>query len=537
MTDLPPLDPRVLTASGKINARLERWWYGAEVSTSHRDTQVYKPRMILFMVEALGMTMTHFREEGVLWKGIDVGNDQFMTGWLAPRGCGKSQTGTVGEITWYLCFYPDDRNIIIGETRDLAKLMLREIKAHVVSPMLCHYFGELRGDNWSAYYIDRRGKKPAKEYSVECLGIGGNVIGRHVDRIYPDDIISKENTRTQKMRDDVRGWFDMALMPLLEPGAHLRIRGTRYHNDDLYATLEKRYPGMFVTHQAILKDENNQERSFYEKRFPLEWLREKRRVAPVAFSYQYQNDTRSVASTLITPGVCRCWLPQETPVVKPEQYDCWRFYGGIDLAGTEKTAGDRTAMTIGLFHKPTQVTYVMEVFVDRIAAFDKQMRAVYNRYARFRSKGRFQRIGVENNGYQTIFSSTLLQDPRYSDMPLEAFNQQKDKVTHMQLHTPYINAGKILFAPGLEWFIERLEAFPDQTEGDDDTDSFAIMLSQIDDIVSYREDAFFFDVSPMELPSGKDKGKAVTTTLAIENQQKRGLFLPDIRGEVHDRLF
>lgn len=487
-----------------------------------------------FCVEALGLQMTRFREEGLDWVGVPMLNNQYIAWWLAPRGCGKSETGTAAEMTWYICNEPDFDSLLVAESRDLAAMMLTQIKSYLVSDVIYEHYGDMVGDRWSEYRITRRGRKPKKESTIECVGLTGSVVGRHTGHIWCDDVVSLNNVKTKHVRDTVRHWWEMVLLPVLNPGGKMVGRGTRYHPDDLYGYIAEKFPGAILVHKALLEDEEGNEKSFFERssdgreQFPLKWLQEKRARTPVAFAYQYQNSINVLHTDIVAPGAIQVW--EKEPKVTPETYFDYVGFIGLDLAASEKDVADSTACCLTIYQISTDTTYVVELWLKRMGSLDDQMRKVYESFLGLSRLCRVRKILVENNAYQAIFASTMMKDPRFKHAPITPFNQQKDKVLHLQSHTAYINSRKVFVAPHLTPLINKLEMFPNHAGGDDDIDAFSIALTANDMLKEWRSDLVGLGGSVHDLRDAKK-----TKPVALVGRES-GITDTMFEG-THDKLF
>lgn len=158
---------------------------------------------------------------------------------VLPRGSLKSSIGVVGYSLWRLLRDPDLRILIDSELWSNSTTFLREIKAHVKSPMFMDLFGDLEGDVWndSEIIISTRQKR-YKEASLSCGGIGTTLVGQHMDLIIHDDMNSNKNSATpdgcQKVIDHLR--YNVSI---LEPKGEMIVIGTRYSANDLIGWIKE----------------------------------------------------------------------------------------------------------------------------------------------------------------------------------------------------------------------------------------------------------------------------------------------------------
>lgn len=153
---------------------------------------------------------------------------------VMPRGTFKSSIGVVGYSIWRLLNNPNERILVDSEVFNNSKNFLREIKAHLQSPLIVKLFGEFKSDvvwNEGEIVIQQR-TKPFKEASVTCGGIGTVKVGQHFSTIIGDDLNSGNNSESVEGRKKVLTHYKMNIA-ILEPQGTYVIIGTRYATDDV----------------------------------------------------------------------------------------------------------------------------------------------------------------------------------------------------------------------------------------------------------------------------------------------------------------
>ena len=71
---------------------------------------------------------------------------------------------------------------------------------------------------------------------MEAFGIDNIPTGFHYHLMTLDDLVTLETISTKEQIEKTKRQYRM-LIPIISPGSHLRITGTRYDYDDLYAEL------------------------------------------------------------------------------------------------------------------------------------------------------------------------------------------------------------------------------------------------------------------------------------------------------------
>lgn len=159
---------------------------------------------------------------------------------MLPRDSLKTTFVSSGYPLWRLINNPDSRILIDSESRDLSKVILKNIKGIIDScETLRGIWGDLngavQGNTWNldAIRIAARKDFRAKEDSVETSGIDVAVTGRHYGTIIMDDLHSERNITSKETIEKVKDHIQY-MMPLMEADGELIIIGTRWADDDAY---------------------------------------------------------------------------------------------------------------------------------------------------------------------------------------------------------------------------------------------------------------------------------------------------------------
>lgn len=150
-----------------------------------------------------------------------------------PRGSLKSSLGCVAYPLWILLNNPNRRVLIDSELFTNSTTFLREIRAHLESPLLTDIFGEFRTKTWNeTEIIVKQRTHPYKEASITVGGVGTTKVGQHFDFIIGDDYNSPSNSNTPEKAQKVIDHYKYNLS-ILEPEGTYVIIGTRYSENDL----------------------------------------------------------------------------------------------------------------------------------------------------------------------------------------------------------------------------------------------------------------------------------------------------------------
>lgn len=170
------------------------------------------------------------------WQDFISANDNALI--IGHLESGKSQQITVGRVLWEIGHNPDIRIVILSKTSTIAAKFLSSIKKYIeTSEEYRRVFPHIKpGGIWtdSAITVERPGF--GKDFTVQCVGLGGAPQGARVDLLVMDDILDFENTRTGEQRVKVYQFLKSDLF-----GRARRIWGlaNAYHPRDAFHVLEK----------------------------------------------------------------------------------------------------------------------------------------------------------------------------------------------------------------------------------------------------------------------------------------------------------
>lgn len=387
---------------------------------------------------------------------------------LAFRGSGKSTIITVCGAIFDMIVDPNVRICIASETQGHAADILREIKAHLEgNDTFRRIFGDLVGSVWNLEEIIISTRdKAKKEPTIMAVGVGGQVVGKHFDRVYADDIVLEENARTEVMREKLKIWWYKSFKPTFEPHCRVKVIGTRYHFADLYGHFQA---NEFAECTQIIKA--------LEKRGG-KWVT----PWPAKFSVQYFLDWWAGSGTIIFNSQMQC----DTEAMKGEifSYD-WMDeigeedvpddivgYGGVDIAVKAKEQNDFFAHVEVGRSPSTGFIYVLESFYAHLL-WSKQT-AELLRVWRTGADGwfrpgsdpdsRFMDIAIENNAAQDAQVQTLReQDPTIRVVGIQTIT---DKVTRAHRIQPLFEQRKIKFVGKRKHtkLIDTLVLFPNDMD-------------------------------------------------------------------------
>ena len=129
------------------------------------------------------------------------------------------------------------------------------------------------------------------------------------------------------------------IVPTMFEGGRAICLGTRFRHDDMHTTtFIPANDWVQIVQSAITVDDNGEEISYWPDMWSLEYLQDRRRQAPISFSFQYQNQIvqtseLSISSDLIVKGQIAT------------EFDALGV--GVDLSAGVRERNDYTVMVLG----------------------------------------------------------------------------------------------------------------------------------------------------------------------------------------------
>lgn len=271
---------------------------------------------------------------------------------LAPRGSAKSTV--LGLLTaWAIGVHTEAKLplqiLYLSYTVDIARSKSATIKRIIESKRYQEVFPTVRllknvtsNEYWSIDHkfagIDVTGDE---QFTLCAAGLKGSVTSKRSHLVMIDDAIKSAadiaNPDIRKMMQD--NW-NAVIAPTMFEGARAICLGTRFRHDDIHATtFNEQNNWMQIVLSAILNDpKTGEEESYWPDMWSLEYLKEKKRQAPIAFSFQYMNKIIRQNELSLAPEL----------IVKAEISTEFDTLGiGVDLSAGVKEKNDYTVMILG----------------------------------------------------------------------------------------------------------------------------------------------------------------------------------------------
>jgi hypothetical protein len=185
-----------------------------------------------------------------------------------PPEHAKSTTITVNYVTWRIVQDPSIRILLISKTQSLAAKFLFSIKQRLAESKA---YAELQRDfgppggwsegasTWTSTQIRVAGVDSGeKDYTVEAVGLGGQIYGTRTDLVIMDDCV--DNTNHQQFEAQIDWIQNIVGSRVADMGGRMLLVGTRMATVDLYSEILKpQYysdgasPWTYLTQPAVLQ--------------------------------------------------------------------------------------------------------------------------------------------------------------------------------------------------------------------------------------------------------------------------------------------
>lgn len=269
---------------------------------------------------------------------------------LSPRGSAKSTV--LGLLLgWLIGRHAMQRTLLrilyVSYNVDVARNKSAAIKNLICSKEYQEVFpcvrlskmrtsDELWSIDWDFAEIDVRGEDA---FTVACAGLKGTITSKRSSLIVVDDAIkSAASIANPDIRREMETNWTNVIVPTMFQGARAIALGTRFHFDDLFATIFTEKKGWkCITQSALHYDDDGRPKSYWPDMWSAKYLLKLQMDDRVAFSYQYLNQPVRSKELGISPEL----------FVKGEVPDDYDSIGvGIDLSAGMTERNDWTVFTL-----------------------------------------------------------------------------------------------------------------------------------------------------------------------------------------------
>jgi len=359
---------------------------------------------------------------------------------LPPRH-GKSKLASINYPSWILGRYPNLPIIISSYSSDLASDFGRETKDLMNSPVYKQIFEtRIRAD------VEAKSKWLTKDGGgYTAVGVGGSITGKGFKiGIIDDPIKNRKEAESKTVRDSVWNWYRSTFYTRQDGAGAIILILTRWHQDDLAGRLLKKQPEQWevINFPAIAtKDEEfrKQGEALWPDRFPLEWLKERRKtLGPYNWSSLYQQTPTSAESQIfkeedfkhieweeVERKNTRCFITIDPAPAKTVESD----YIGV----CENYVDENNNWNLKAYHVKENPSSLIDLFFH------------------LKKTTKFEKIGIEQGTYQDVLKPFLDEEMRKRNIYFEVVelkHQQTRKELRIRGLLPRYKAGTIYHIKG-----------------------------------------------------------------------------------------
>ena len=378
---------------------------------------------------------------------------------VAFRGSGKSTIMTTVYPIWAILGEQQKKFIvIICQTRNQVRQQMANLKAELENnELLKNDLGpfEEESDEWGLYSM------VFKKSDARILGASTEQAIRGIrhrqwrpDLIILDDVEDINSTKTQDSRDRLEQWFRGDIVPLGDKHTRIVVVGNLLHEDSLMMRIRRHvesgrdgifrmiplldengniaWPGKYPTQEAIENERGRHGHITFEREFNLKIIPAEDQVVPFEWIKTYD--------------------------VLPRDRQPTKIIISVDLAISDKTTADHTAITTGIIYgygKNADV-YFLPHPVDEKLDFPTTIERIKRIYQEAKELHSLVEVVVEDVGYQRAVVQTLERE----NLPVKGLKVTDDKRARLTTVSGLIKNGQVLFpAKGGEVQIQQITRF------------------------------------------------------------------------------
>lgn len=396
----------------------------------------------------------------------------------AFRGSGKSTIMTLSYPIWSVVGAQRRKFVLLlAKTQSQAKIHFSNLKREFeTNEMLRADLGpfEQDSDEWGQYSIvlpkyGARITAASSEQSIRGIRHGPH----RPDLVVVDDPEDLQSVKTLEGRDKTWTWLTSEVIPIGDRSTKIIVVGNLLHEDSVMMRLKNligsgTMSGIYREYPLL----NDGEVIAWPGKFPnMATVEELKKEIGNESAFQREYLLRIVTDEdqVIKPE----WI--EYYAGPPPESEDFRYAAtGVDLAISEKSTADCTAMVSGRIHGHGDdlKVFILPHPVNERMDFPKTVTCAIS-LSKTLGGGVPTRLIIEEVGYQKAFIDHL----KNQSFPAEGFRPQgQDKRERLSLVSHLVQQGKVLFPKkGAEQLVAQLVGFGKERH-DDLADAFVILL-------------------------------------------------------------
>ena len=296
-----------------------------------------------------------------------------------PREHGKS-TITTGLAAYYICTDHDIRVLIASHKEELANEFARSIQITLESPAAAQEYHIRPGKPWRVGTTFLAGQTYP---SIKTVAKQAGITGGRFDVVFFDDLLTVENTATEKRRARLERWINSEVIPALDhtDKQKMVVMGTRKHLEDWYSKIIEN-PYFETRIDALYTKEGDVKTYLWPERFNQEEEdRLRATLTPQEFAMEYMN------SPIATEGLRfkQEWLKFYDNLPPSKWLD---VYMGVDPSmGSKTERSSYMAIAVVAFDRRAnqQKIYVLDMYRKKLS-FGEQMDVIKEKFNYWKPK-------------------------------------------------------------------------------------------------------------------------------------------------------
>jgi len=403
---------------------------------------------------------------------------------VAFRGSAKSTIMTLSYPIWSIIGKQQKKFVlIISQTQQQARQHLKNIKNELErNKILRADLGpfEEQEDEWRSYSL----VIPKYDAKISAVSTEQSIRGiRHrehrPDLVICDDIEDLNSVKTKEGRNKTYQWVTGDIFPIGDKNTKIVLVGNLLHEDSVLMRLkqnieEKNMDGIYRWYPLLNEEKQSVWQSKYKTKEDIKILK---RSIGNEISWQREYLLRIIADG--DQVVRREWLHFYDQLPTEKEYTLCFSITGVDLAISEKSSADYTAMVSARIYEPIHYDGTNKVYIyilpnplNKRMSFPKTLKTV-KEISKSVGYGSPMELLIEDIGYQ----KSLIQQLQDEGYPATGFKHSgQDKRSRLALTTNMIKERFVLFPKtGAKDLINQIVNFGVEKH-DDLADAFVMVI-------------------------------------------------------------